>query len=125
MDIVIIVEGKNDRSRLKRVVTEEVDIFCTYGTPGTLQVERLIKQVNGREVYIFTDNDSSGKRIRGILRDAFPDAEHIYTRRGYPGVEGTPEPYLLAQLEKAGLGEYLVFPEPAPALERWSKEDQI
>ena len=74
MDIAIIVEGKNDRSRLRRLLSEDVDILCTFGTPGSLQVDKLAKQVGQREVYIFTDNDASGSRIRGILRDVFPDA---------------------------------------------------
>ncbi|MFS0727165.1 toprim domain-containing protein [Paenibacillus sp. 1P07SE] len=124
MRIAIIVEGKNDRRRLQQIVTEEVAIHCSYGTPGTEQIERLLRQTEDREVYLFMDNDSSGKRIRGKLRDAFPDAEHIYTRRGYPGVEGTPVEYLVEQLEKAGLGEYIVYPDAGPA-PRWSKEDQI
>lgn len=111
MDIAIIVEGKNDRSRLRRLLQSEVDILCTFGTPGTLQVDKLIKQAAGKHIFVFTDNDASGKRIRGILADAFPDAEHIYTRRGYPGVEGTPDEYLLQQLEKAELGEFLIYPD--------------
>ena len=111
MDIAIIVEGKNDRSRLRRVLQSDVPVFCTYGTPGTSQLETLRKQVGDRQVYVFTDNDASGKRIRGLLRDVFPDAEHMYTRRGYPGVESTPESYLVEQLEKAGLDAYIVYPE--------------
>ncbi|EXX87686.1 DNA primase [Paenibacillus darwinianus] len=125
MEAAIIVEGKSDRSRLRRLVTPEVEILCTYGTPGSLQMDKLSKQVGRRHVYIFTDNDASGKRIRGMLRDAFPDADHIYTRRGYPGVEGTPDEYLIQQLEKAGLEEYLIYPEPAPSIERWTKEDGL
>lgn len=62
------------------------------------------------EVYLFMDNDSSGKKIRGVLRDSFPDAEHMYTRRGYAGVEGTPDEYLIAQLEKVALHEFIIYP---------------
>ncbi|WP_219839244.1 toprim domain-containing protein [Paenibacillus sp. R14(2021)] len=123
MDIALIVEGKNDRSRLRRVLAEEVPVLCTYGTPGTLQVEKLRRQVGDKQVYIFTDNDASGRRIRGILRDAFPDAEHIHTRRGYPGVEKTPEDYLIEQLEKAGLEAYILYPAQSAAI--WNKEDQF
>ncbi len=123
-EAVIIVEGKNDRSRLRRVLSEEVPILCTFGTPGSRQLETLRKQAGGSQVYIFTDNDSSGRRIRGILRDEFPDAEHIYTRRGYPGVEGTPEEYLLEQLLKAGFESELIFPDAGPE-PRWSKEDGL
>ena len=111
MDIVIIVEGKNDRARLRRLLSGEVDILCTFGTPGPDQIDQLVRQVGNRELYIFTDNDASGRRIRGILRDAFPDAGHIYTRKGYPGVENTPDEYLIQQLEKAGLEDYIIRPE--------------
>jgi toprim domain protein len=117
MSIAIIVEGKNDKSRLKRIVSRDILILCTFGTPGTDTLEQLKKQAGSRQVFLFTDNDSSGKRIRGILRDVFPDAEQIYTRKGYAGVEGTPEEYLIQQLEKAGLEEYIIYPPPSPALE--------
>lgn len=111
-DIAIIVEGKNDKSRLARVLSSEVPIHCTFGTLNTEKLEALRKAVGDRQVYLFTDPDASGRRIRGVLRDAFPDAENIYTRRGYNGVEGTPEEYLIQQLEKAGLEEYIVYPPP-------------
>lgn len=114
MDVVIIVEGKNDKTRLARVLSPEVPIHCTFGTLSTLRIESLRKAVGDRQVYLFTDHDASGRRIRGVLRDVFPDAEHIYTRKGYKGVEGTPEEYLIQQLEKAGLEEYIVYPEPVP-----------
>jgi len=121
MDIAIIVEGKNDRSRLRRVLQPDVPIYCTYGTPGSAQLETLRKQVGNRQPYLFMDNDSSGRRIRGLLRDLFPDAEHLYTRRGYPGVEHTPEDYIIEQLEKAGLEAYIVYPDPSSI--PFSKED--
>jgi toprim domain protein len=117
MHISIIVEGKNDKSRLKGLMTNDILILCTFGTPGTAALEQLKKQAGDRQVYVFTDNDSSGKRIRGILRDVFPDAEQIYTRKGYAGVEGTPDEYLIQQLEKAGLEEYIIYPPSIPALD--------
>lgn len=111
MPIHVIVEGKNDRSKLRRLLHPEISILCTYGTLNSMKLENLRKQIRYDEVYLFMDNDSSGKRIRGVLRDTFPDAEHIYTRRGYAGVEGTPDEYLIAQLEKAGLDEYIIYPD--------------
>lgn len=103
---------------------EDVPIYCTFGTPGADQIEKLLKQVGNKYVFLFTDNDPSGKRIRGILRDVFPDAEQIYTRRGYLGVEHTPVEYLIEQLEKAGLQEYILYPDSVITTV-WSKEDQI
>lgn len=109
MSIVIIVEGKNDRSKLRKLLTPEVEIHCTYGTPSTDRLEKLKQHIaQDQDIFLFTDNDSSGRKIRGLLRDIFPDAEQIYTRKGYAGVEGTPDEYLLQQLDKAGLSEFLV-----------------
>lgn len=122
MDFAIIVEGKNDKSRLRRVLQAEVPIYCTFGTPGSEQLEKLRLQVGQKQVYIFTDNDPSGKRIRSLLRDSFPDAEHIYTRKGYSGVEHTPEDYLVTQLEKAGLDAQIIYPSQSPA-SLWSKDE--
>jgi toprim domain protein len=112
LEIAIIVEGKNDKIRLSRVLSPDVPIHCTYGTLNAGRLESLRKTVGQRQVYLFLDNDASGRRIRGMLGDVFPDAEHLYTRRGYRGVEGTPEEYLIQQLEKAGLEEYIAYPEP-------------
>lgn len=120
MDAAIIVEGKNDRARLSRVLSAEIPILCTFGTLNTDRIESLCKAVGNRQVFLFTDPDASGRRIRGVLRDVFPDAEHIYTRRGYNGVEGTPEEYLIQQLEKAGLEAYILYPDPP--LTAWPKD---
>ena len=122
VDIAIIVEGKKDRSRLKRVLNSDVPIYCTYGTPGAEQLAKLQKQVASSHVYIFTDNDASGKKIRFLLSELFPDADQIYTRRGYAGVENTPEEYLIAQLEKAGLDAHIIYPAHSPA-SMWSKDE--
>lgn len=112
MSIAIIVEGKNDKSRLRRLLSDHILIVCTFGTLNTEKLERLKKQIGDREVFLFTDNDPSGKRIRAVLRDTYPEAEQIYTRRGYAGVEGTPDDYIILQLEKAGLDEYIQYPPP-------------
>jgi toprim domain protein len=112
MSIAIVVEGKNDRSRLRRLLSDQILIVCTFGTLNTEKLERLKKQIGDREVFLFTDNDPSGKRIRAVLRDMYPEAEQIYTRRGYAGVEGTPDEYIIQQLEKAGLDEFIQYPPP-------------
>lgn len=112
MRITIIVEGKNDRRRLRNLLTDDIQIICTYGTPGTDDIERMKRSARDAHVLIFTDNDSSGKKIRALLSEAFIDAEHLYTKRGYAGVEGTPEEYLIQQLEKAGLEEFIIYPDP-------------
>lgn len=111
MPITIIVEGKNDRSKLRRLLSEDIRILCTFGTPNSSKLESLYTEAKQDEVYLFLDNDSSGRKIRALLSDLFPDADHLYTRRGYAGVEGTPDEYAVQQLEKAGLDEFILYPE--------------
>lgn len=111
-DALIIVEGKNDRKALSRILSPLIEIQCTYGTLNSERIEALRKIAGDRHVFLFMDNDASGKRIRGMLAEVFPEADHIYTRKGYQGVEGTPEDYLIQQLEKAGLEAYIIYPKP-------------
>ncbi|WP_172255424.1 toprim domain-containing protein [Saccharibacillus deserti] len=112
MPITVIVEGKNDRSKLRRLLEENIRILCTFGTPNSARLESLYREARDDEVFLFLDNDSSGRKIRALLSDLFPDADHMYTRRGYAGVEGTPDEYAVQQLEKAGLEEFIRYPEP-------------
>lgn len=116
MELVIIVEGKRDKEKLERLVSEDVLILCTLGTPGTEQLDVLRRQVNALPVFIYTDNDRSGRHIRYLLREQFPDAEHIYTKRGYAGVEGTPDEDIIKQLEKVDLHDVIVYPPPQSTL---------
>lgn len=120
MSISIIVEGLRDKHKLASILVTEIQIHCTYGTPSTETLEQLADTVADDDIYIFTDNDFSGKRIRAKLREYFPDATHLYTRKEYGGVEKTPIEYLLTQLEKAGLAEYVKPIQSNPAL--WTKD---
>ncbi len=108
MRMTIIVEGKNDCKKLRRLLQPSVQIICTFGTPSTKRLAALQKQIGRAEVFIFTDNDASGKKIRYMLNEWFPEAKQIYTRRGYAGVEGTPDEYLIQQLDKHGLTDWLI-----------------
>ncbi|MBX6395039.1 MAG: ADP-ribosylglycohydrolase family protein [Alicyclobacillaceae bacterium] len=99
----ILVEGKHDRAQLRRLVPDDVLILCTNGIPSHEKLMTLRKQVGSRQAVILTDHDPSGKRIRRLLAEVFPDALHVYTKAGYAGVEGTPLEYLEKQLEKSGV----------------------
>jgi toprim domain protein len=112
--VVIIVEGKKDREKLRRLIashewlTEDfsfprISILCTNGIPSHERLMELLAEAGDAQVVVFTDGDFMGRRIRKLLRDVFPDAIHLHTKPGYAGVEGTPDEYLLRQLEKAGL----------------------
>ena len=103
MPAVMIVEGKHDKERLQKLLPENVAVLCTFGIPTEERLLRLREAANGADVYIFTDSDQAGRRIRGILSEEFPDAVHLHTKKEYGGVEKTPDDYLKEVLEKCEL----------------------
>ncbi|PWI57047.1 toprim domain-containing protein [Sulfoacidibacillus thermotolerans] len=100
MHSVIIVEGKHDKERLSPLVNAETVILCTYGIPTHDHLMELKTTIGDAQVYIFTDHDRAGRRIRGILNEEFPDAVHLHTKAEYGGVENTPLVYLTHILER-------------------------
>lgn len=91
---VIIVEGKNDRKRIKQILDEPVEIICTYGTLSDEKLENLILPFEDYDVYILVDADESGEQLRKHLKRELPNATHLYTLKGYGQVEETPYHYL-------------------------------
>ncbi len=88
---IMIVEGKTDRDRLQAVLAEDVKILCTYGTYSSNRVEELKEQIDSAaDLYIFTDEDESGKKLRKLLQDDFPDAIHLHTTKEFAEVANTP-----------------------------------
>jgi toprim domain protein len=98
---VIIVEGKTDRKRLEKIIAEPVEIICTHGTLSSKKLEDIYQQVGDADVYIFVDEDASGKKLRSQLRSEFPNAYHLYTRRSYTEIARTPYEYLIKILRDA------------------------
>ncbi|WP_197276396.1 toprim domain-containing protein [Bacillus sp. JCM 19034] len=97
---VLIVEGSNDRKRVKKVLDETVTIVCTHGTLSSEKLEEFILPIENEDVYILVDADASGEKIRKQLKHELPNAIHLYTMREYGQVESTPLSYL-AQVLRA------------------------
>lgn len=94
---VIVVEGKDDTTAIKRAV--EAD---TIETGGSAINESVLKRIalaqERRGVIIFTDPDHAGERIRKIISRRVPGCQHAFlqekdaTYKGDIGVENaTPE----------------------------------
>lgn len=74
---IIVVEGKDDVSALKRAV--DADIIITSGLGLTQEKIAQIKTLaQTRGVIVFTDPDFPGGKIRHILKDAVPNLKHAY-----------------------------------------------
>ncbi|MBU9713078.1 hypothetical protein [Evansella tamaricis] len=91
---VLIVEGLNDRKRVKEVLDEHVEIICTNGPLSDEKLETMILPIEFLDVYILVDEDDAGIKLRKQLNRELPNATHLYTLKGYGQVETTPHDYL-------------------------------
>ena len=77
---LIIVEGKDDISALKKAVN--ADIIITNGLGLTKEHLAEISQIaQSRSVIVFTDPDYPGGKIRNILKKHLPDCKHAYINK--------------------------------------------
>ncbi|MDR0879590.1 MAG: ribonuclease M5 [Clostridioides sp.] len=94
---VIVVEGRDDVTAVKRAVDCELITTGGYGFPkGTIERIRSAKERRG--VIIFTDPDFAGEKIRKKISNAVPGCKHAFLpreeaiKKGDIGIENaTPE----------------------------------
>lgn len=83
---VIIVEGRDDVTAVKKAVDAEVIAVGGFGINA--KVISRIKEAQKRQgVIVLTDPDFAGEKIRKIISKRVPEAKHAYISR----VEGTKE----------------------------------
>ena len=91
---VIVVEGKRDKKRLQEVLTEPVHIICTHGTMGIEKLDAMIEDLYHHKVYIMTDSDKAGRKIRNWFKRHLSEGHHIYIDPKYGEVSNCPLDYL-------------------------------
>ncbi|AIY04895.1 hypothetical protein Plano_0930 [Planococcus sp. PAMC 21323] len=87
---VIVVEGKSDKLRIAPLIAEPVTILCTNGTVSATRLEELLQPYEGQDMIILVDADSSGDKLRKLVKREFPEANHFYIDRRYKEVATTP-----------------------------------
>lgn len=99
-DRVIIVEGLTDKRRIEKVLNDDVTILCTNGTLGLKRFDEMLEtyDLDGKDVFIFVDEDRSGWQLRKLLTKELPHAEHMYVSSEYREVAATPERMIAAEL---------------------------
>ncbi len=102
---VIIVEGRDDESAVKRAVKAET--IATHGFGIRKSTLLLIeKAYHNTGIIIFTDPDHAGETIRKRLSNQFPNAKHAYLSRedaekaGDIGIENASAENIREALEK-------------------------
>ncbi|CEA11370.1 Ribonuclease M5 [Mycoplasma capricolum subsp. capripneumoniae] len=67
---IIIVEGKTDSDKLKRIYGNDLKTIQTKGLSINKKTLEMIKEFNNKTgVIIFTDPDGAGKKIRQTIVD--------------------------------------------------------
>jgi toprim domain protein len=111
VDKVLIVEGKSDKNKVKKIVKEPVEIICTNGTISITKLDELIDFLEDKDVYILVDADFSGEKLRKQLKRELPQAEHLYIDRMYREVATAPVHHLATVLLGANIDVHTEFLE--------------
>lgn len=103
---VIVVEGRDDITAVKRAVDAEVIAVGGFGINGRV-IEKIKEAQKRQGVIILTDPDFAGEKIRKIISKRVPDAKHAYipraegTKDGDIGVENASPETIIRALESA------------------------
>lgn len=100
MSKIIVVEGKTDKMKLLEVLSEPVHIVCTNGTMGYEKLDALLEEITGHKVYIMTDADKAGDKIRSWFKRHLSESHHIYINPKYGEVGKCPVDYLTKLMTK-------------------------
>jgi ribonuclease M5 len=103
---VIVVEGRDDVTAVKRAVDAEIIITSGFGiNKGILDRIKTAQEKNG--VIVLTDPDFMGEKIRKIISDRIKGVRHAFIPReeaqaeGDIGVENASPQSILKALSKA------------------------
>ncbi|WP_042353914.1 toprim domain-containing protein [Bacillus rubiinfantis] len=111
VDKVLIVEGKSDKLKVKKIVKESVEIICTNGTISHTKLDEWIECLDDKDVYILVDADESGEKLRKLFKREFPHAKHLYIDRTYREVATAPVHHLATVLLGANIDVYTSYLE--------------
>lgn len=102
---VIVVEGKDDESAVKRAVDCEIIITHGYGI-STSTFRRIETAARNKGVIIFTDPDYAGEQIRNRIDKKIPNCKHAFldrqdaTKDGDVGIENASPEAIIEALSK-------------------------
>ena len=74
---IIVVEGKTDVSFLSQFIDAEFVITNGSEIPSST-IEYLKKAQEKRDIFVLTDPDSPGKKIRDVLDQYIPNLKHCF-----------------------------------------------
>lgn len=82
---IIIVEGRDDVTAVKRVISSEVIPLHGFTGMTKAKIDFLIQLSKTNDLILLTDPDFVGKKLREVISKRIPTIKHAYISRG----EGT------------------------------------
>lgn len=80
IDGIIVVEGKTDVAFLSNFI--DAEFVITNGSEISAKtIEYLKKCAQNRNIFVLTDPDSPGKRIRDVLDENIPNLKHCFVSK--------------------------------------------
>lgn len=80
IDGIIVVEGKTDVAFLSNFI--DAEFVITNGSEISAKtIEYLKKSSQNRDIFVLTDPDSPGKRIRDVLDENIPNLKHCFVSK--------------------------------------------
>lgn len=78
METIIVVEGKNDYSRIKQILPNQKIIITNGSAVSEELIIQLEKLSNQYQIILLLDPDYPGEKIRKMIANRIPNCQHIY-----------------------------------------------
>ena len=78
---IILVEGRDDVTALKRVVDAHIIALNGFSAVNKKTLKKLEELSKTNEMILFTDPDFAGKKIRSVVEKRIPDIKHAFISR--------------------------------------------
>lgn len=104
---VLVVEGKNDKSRILAIFPN-LQVITTNGSEVSKETLEMIKELSlTHKIILFLDPDKPGERIRSLITNVVPNADQAFIeknkaideRKHKVGVEHATNEDIIAALE--------------------------
>lgn len=78
---IIIVEGRDDVTAVKRVVDSHIIALNGFSGMNKKTIEKLVELSKENELVLLTDPDFAGKKIRDKIKEKIPNIKHAFISR--------------------------------------------
>lgn len=102
---IILVEGRDDVTALKRVVDAHIITLNGFSAVNKKTLKKLEELSKTNEMILFTDPDFAGKKIRSVIESRIPKIKHAFiskkeaTKVDNIGVENASDTSILEALK--------------------------